>query len=126
MKVTLEFEESDLKEMLTGYFLGNGFLIKNLDEVCAHFSNAYPEGLKVQAEITAPEPVQSRVPSVESVEPRDSDSNDVTDTAEPTLSLNDLTDPEPRGKAVRASNTKNDFAELLNISKRIENERRRT
>lgn len=132
MKVTLEFEENDLREMLTSYFRGNGFAVKNLDEVCVKFKDAYPEGLKVQAEIMAMDPpvpqasaVSSPIPAVADADAEE-DIDDVSEAAEPMLSLNDLTDPSPRGRVVSIANTKNDFADLINASKRIEQERRRT
>jgi len=133
MKVTLEFEENDLREMLTSYFRGNGFAVKNLDEVCAQFKDAYVDGLKVQAEIVAMDPpvppLSTAPPPRSSVEDAVDDTNEtdeVTEAAEPMLSLNDLTDPSPRGRVVSIANTKNDFADLINASKRLEQERRRT
>ncbi len=51
MKVQLEFEKTDLEEMLTLYFERSGFSIKNLDELCEQFASAFPDGIKVQAEI---------------------------------------------------------------------------
>jgi len=132
MKVTLEFEENDLREMLTSYFRGNGFAVKNLDEVCAKFKDAYVDGLKVQAEIMAMDPPVSQpstVPPRSTVEDAVDDTDEadeVTEAAEPMLSLNDLTDPSPRGRVVSIANTKNEFADLISASKRIEQERRRT
>jgi hypothetical protein len=133
MKVTLEFEESDLREMLTSYFRGNGFAVKNLDEVCAKFKDAYIDGLKVQAEIMVMDPP---IPQLSTVAPPQNlvedavddagEPDDVAEAAEPMLSLNDLTDPSPRGRVVGIANTKNEFADLINASKRIEQERRRT
>ena len=136
MKVSLEFEESDLKEMLTSYFRGNGFAVKNLDEVGLQFHTAYPDGLQVQAEI-----IHMEAPVAPAAEPRPlnvdaqeyEDERDATDAEEvmstdSVLTLNDLMDPEPRkGRLVSVVNTsKDEFTDLLNKSKRIENERRRT
>lgn len=128
MKVTLEFEESDLREMLTSYFRGNGFAVKNLDEVCAKFKGAYVDGLKVQAEIMTTEPtnIQAVTPTDVPVEDVDVDTDTASDSHEPMLSLNDLTDPSPRGRVVSIANTKSEFADLISASKRIEQERRRT
>jgi hypothetical protein len=137
MKVSLEFEESDLKEMLTSYFRGNGFAVKNLDEVCMQFLKAYPDGLQVQAEIipmeaTAAPAAEPRSHHVDA-QPEYEDERDATDADEvmstdSVLTLNDLMDPEPRkGRLVSVVNTsKDEFTDLLNKSKRIENERRRT
>ena len=131
MKVTLEFEDNDLREMLTSYFRGNGFAVKNLEEVCAKFTTAYPEGLKVQAEIVPMEPVietsgyrQHIAPDEDPID-NDSEVQETLATSEPMLSLNDLTDPEPRGRVVSITNTKNEFTDIINASKRIEQERRR-
>lgn len=130
MKVTLEFEENDLREMLTSYFKGNGFAVKNLDEVCAKFKDAYADGLKVHAEIMAMDPPTTVQPVATGthlhITDDDSADDDTTSEAvEPMLSLNDLTDPSPRGRVVSLANTKNDFADIINASKRIEQERRR-
>jgi len=51
MKIKLEFERHDLEEMLGSYFGNLGFRVKNLDELCAQFGEAFPGGLVVQAEI---------------------------------------------------------------------------
>lgn len=137
MKVSLEFEESDLKEMLTSYFRGNGFAVKNLEEVCLQFLKAYPDGLQVQAEIIPMEPAvappaehrQLNVDAQQAYEDErdDTDADEVMST-DSVLTLNDLMDPQPRkGRIVSVVNTsKDEFADLLNKSKRIENERRRT
>jgi hypothetical protein len=132
VKVTLEFEENDLREMLTSYFRGNGFAVKNLDEVCDKFKYAYADGLKVQAEIMTVDPpvrqptAASVLRGVEDEVADTAEGDEVIEAAEPMLSLNDLTDPSPRGRVVSLANTKNEFADLINASKRIEQERRRT
>jgi hypothetical protein len=53
MKLQLEFEDNDLREMIEQYFSSNGFKVKNLDDLCNKFKVAFPTGIKVQAETTA-------------------------------------------------------------------------
>lgn len=53
MKVRLEFEETDLRDMLKSYFEREGFRVKNVEELCAQFAAAFPEGIFVDAEIVA-------------------------------------------------------------------------
>jgi len=53
MKLQLEFEDSDLREMVQGYFARNGFAVKNLDQLCELFHKAFPDGISVQAETLA-------------------------------------------------------------------------
>lgn len=106
MKITLEFEEADLRQMITDHFTKEGFNVKNLDDICRQFLNAYPTGLKVEADILpqpAPAPVQTlgyveAVPTDDVVTYTDEDAEeDVSREPEGvSLTLNDLMDPTPR------------------------------
>jgi hypothetical protein len=49
MKIRLQLESSDLREMLDNYFNSNGFSVLNTEELCAQFAAAFPEGLVVAA-----------------------------------------------------------------------------
>jgi hypothetical protein len=52
MKLSMEFEEEDLRDMIEGYFQKSGFLVQNLDQLLHLFSKAYPDGIQVQVETT--------------------------------------------------------------------------
>ena len=61
MKIQLEFEDEDLKNMILQYFEREGFIIKNIEELCSKFKEAFPDGLKVYAEL-APQNNSSSLP----------------------------------------------------------------
>ena len=51
MKINLEFEQHDLVQMISQYFLHAGFEVQNMEEICAQFTKAFPGGLLVRATI---------------------------------------------------------------------------
>lgn len=55
MKINLQFEKSDLEEMLTEYFRNRGFAVQNMVHVVQHFEATWPEGLEVAALTLPPE-----------------------------------------------------------------------
>lgn len=119
MKVTLELEENDLREMLEGYFKQNGFVVKNLEDICQDFVKAYPSGIQVRAEIGPPPPTAMAMAS-SSVD--DSDTESDTTVEDSALSLDDLLDPTPRIRRVAATRDtdENDIARLVRVSKSLE------
>jgi len=120
MKVTLELEENDLREMLENYFRQNGFTVKNLDDICGQFAAAYPEGIQVRAEIGPAPVVASPQPDLEPDLEPDAEL-DIVEELSPRLSIDDLFDPTPRLKRVTAErDTDNDIAKLVRASKGLE------
>jgi hypothetical protein len=61
VKIQLELETDDLHRMITEYFNKSGFEVKNIDDICAIFSAAFPDGLKIDAGLLPPPvaPVES-------------------------------------------------------------------
>jgi hypothetical protein len=110
VKLTLEFEENDLRKMIVDHFVREGFLVKNLNTVCQQFLQAFPDGLRIEADI-APmsEQVEESVSEDSVATPidrhvvytSDADADAVAidevpvDSTEP-LTLTDLMDPTPR------------------------------
>lgn len=115
MKIKLEFERHDLEEMLGSYFGRLGFRVKNLDELCTQFGEAFPQGLVVQAEITdAPiEPVDALndepLAIERHVEPEVKEPEQIPD--ERLLSFTDLMDPTMRTR----EDEERDAAEIRKI-----------
>ena len=120
MKITLEFEEADLRQMITDHFTKEGFNVKNLDDICRQFLHAYPIGLKIEAEI-APVPTitaapalvfppgyRSAVPTEAVVTYNDEDAEEDVpkDPDGVSLTLNDLMDPTPRMGRTEATRAK--------------------
>lgn len=115
MKITLEFEEADLRQMIVDHFTREGFNVKNLDDICRQFLNAYPTGLKVEADIL-PQPVQAPVATSEYREvvpteavvtyTEDPDAYEPKDSDGGPLTLNDLMDPTPRLGRTEVTRTK--------------------
>lgn len=54
MKLKMEFEASDVRDMLEQHFKRNGFEIRNLDEIVNSFTNAFPEGMEIQVDAIPP------------------------------------------------------------------------
>jgi hypothetical protein len=135
MKLQLEFEDADLREMIETYFKSNGFKVKNLDQLCAFFHKAFPDGIKVQAE-TLPPSVELKEAQVEAPSRKEKEvaiidpaNTEVTKSKEVTnlpMSATDLFDPTPgrvptRDEQLRQSREELEF--ILNQSKIIEKER---
>lgn len=102
MKITLEFEEQDLRKMITDHFTSEGFNVKNLDEICNMFGVAFPQGIKVEADIV-PLPVNNSVATTSVSRLVDADETyddgirpQVQEKDDDTLSFSDLMDPTPR------------------------------
>lgn len=106
MKLTVEFEEDDLREMFTKFFKEAGFDVLSLDDICNQFKNSFPEGLKVIVEPGAAEevPINLKREDPEKVIPKESPSllslgdEDVGLEREPVvaptaMSMTDLMDP---------------------------------
>ena len=64
MKLNLEFEGPDLRDLIEEYFKRRGFKVKNLDALCVLFEKVYPNGITVKAETLAP---QERTTPVETL-----------------------------------------------------------
>jgi len=112
MKLNLEFEIDDFKEMITDYFKTRGFKIRHIDEIVSKFMSAYPEGLIVEASPLNGEadtgseevPFEETVPEEISENKKDSKS---------TLTYEQLMDPE---EVVREEN---EIEKLLKQSDKI-------
>ena len=50
MKLTVEFEEDDLRDMFTKFFKEAGFEVLSLDDICEQFGRKFPDGIKVLVE----------------------------------------------------------------------------
>jgi hypothetical protein len=128
MKINLEFEQHDLEKMIRDYFLKAGFEVQNMEELCAAFSQAFPTGLIVKAEIAdappaPPSPPSPRVTAGPAVRLVSEDSEEpievVLPQEEPRLSFTDLLDPTHRGR--RPEDEVQDVAEIQRL--RAESER---
>lgn len=122
MKLQLEFEEDDLREMITQYFAGNGFQVKNLDQLCTLFSKAFPDGIKVQAE-TVPIPKTMSVQNIVSeVVPHDIQyvEGSLKEQGNPVFTASDLFDPEPGAVPSRDEQLRQSKAELEHILRESE------
>ena len=139
MKLRLEFEDSDFREMIQEYFDRNGFAVKNLDQLCELFKKAFPDGIKVDAETKPPIHIPSfstsdhasastvtAVPvdaeTVEPEAPEKTNGKDETFIA----SASDLFDPTPgnvpsRDEQLRQSNA--EVARIVAQSKALEEEK---
>lgn len=104
MKLRMEFEEGDVRSMVSSYFEKNGFKVKNLEELCEMFSSAFPEGISVDVEtvevpvIAVKEETPIRAEAIEEdeaapepVKTKKTPSKKVT--ANPRLSASDIMDP---------------------------------
>lgn len=145
MKLRMEFEDDDLREMIDGYFRQSGFQVKNLDQLCDLFRKAFPEGIEVQVAtlpVTVPaepvEPVERRPRSPEkefesSPEDEDEEYVDIDEgkgngaaEGNPRMSASDLFDPTPGKVPTRdeqLKQTQDELKHLLNQSKVIEEEK---
>lgn len=112
MKLNMEFEDSDLEEMITDYFERNGFEVLDVASIVEKFTNIYPEGIVIQVRAA---PTVASVPSFSVVYGHDATivpsattetvvavtlDKDTATTLEPVvaeaparLSFNDLMDP---------------------------------
>lgn len=61
MKLQMEFEDADFREMIFKFFDQQGFVLHNLDELCAHFNEVFPNGLKASVAVK-PGPVTMTTP----------------------------------------------------------------
>ena len=108
MKITLEFEDDDLRNMIANHFTNEGFLVKNLDEICSAFGVAFPQGLRVEAEV-APVPattkryVGKRGVALEDAEEHDNDYVADPEFGSAPLTMGDLMDPTPRRGRLEAA-----------------------
>lgn len=113
MKLNMEFEASDLEDMITEYFERNGFVVLDVESIVEKFSNIYPEGITIQVKAAPAEPASTsthtyvlreddgvtRTPTdTASVEEVVEDLKEKVEeaakvAAPPRLSLNDLMDP---------------------------------
>lgn len=142
MKLVIEFEENDFRDMLTAYFKRNGFDIHNLDELTEKFMGAYPEGLKVQATVsTEPAEVPTENPSGHVYDFDDAvtgervrgthaelygEAEPEEEEANPALSLTDLHDPTPRRRGrLEAVKPVSDMVDVLSASESLKNEKSR-
>ncbi len=135
MKLTIELEEEDVKKMLFEHFAQSGFSVRNLDELCAKFLSAYPDGLRIQADPIDLPPVEAApVPVYPSKqEPVDDEDDDAPltipsvpeyekppyedDDANPVLTMSELFDTEPRATRQEARVTPSEDA--LSITKLV-------
>ena len=94
MKIQLQFEDTDLEEMVIFYFKDKGFVVKNMEEIAVAFKEAFPDGLNVMAEVAVP--TASPIPVVSEVKKLDTDIGMPYAAAKSTraLSITDLRDPE--------------------------------
>jgi len=136
MKLQLEFEDDDLREMIEDYFGRNGFKVKNLDQLCELFLKAYPDGIKVQAETTGPqEATTAAAPDAPSTEPppstelpEEEDSNPKKSNGAPqvVMTATDLFDPTPGNVPSRDEQLRQSQQEVATIvaqSKALEEEK---
>lgn len=127
MKVTLEFERDELEKMIENHFANAGFVVKNMVQILEQFTSAFPEGLKVQADVAQ----QPTTPYVESQSVTNTVATDTPVTApQVLLTMSQLIDPEPslgRSETVRehpVSDGDSDFAALIKRSKQLEQQKR--
>lgn len=127
MRLQLEFENADLREMITDYFKASGFVVKNLDQLCEFFHKAFPDGIKVQAETIAYKHAQdpdgrpvkpavgthSAVPELPAKEDPTLEKNDGTPNV--IMSASDLFDPTPGQVPTRDEQLRQAQAELKHI-----------
>lgn len=134
MKIRLELESDDVREMVLGYFSARGFSVKNLDEICASFDAAYPKGIVVEAQPVAASSAPTQVPQDVAVAPvavaaPPADENVVTLSAShkkqnPRLGFSDLMDPTVHGNVPTRDElleeTQRELQQILKMSKSLE------
>jgi hypothetical protein len=136
MKLRLEFEDSDLREMIQEYFDRNGFAVKNLDQLCELFKKAFPDGIKVDAETRGPReataaaevdaPTAVTPPVEELSEAEDPNPHKSNGSANVAMSATDLFDPTPGSVPTRDEQLRQSQQEVANIvaqSKALEEEK---
>lgn len=96
MKITLEFEYSDLRNMVENHFTNEGFIVKNLDDICNAFGAAFPGGLRVEADIAPAPVVPARKPSRFAAAEDDAAPPTMGAGEDGPLTLDNLRDPTPR------------------------------
>jgi hypothetical protein len=135
MKLSMEFEEEDLRDMIEGYFQKSGFLVQNLDQLLHLFSKAYPDGIQVQVETTEVPKTTPRVALMDKSQVVDF-TPEVTELKDPEIqrpkdngytnkpmSASDLFDPTPGSVPTRDEQLAQSRKELEHIiaqSKEIE------
>jgi len=142
MKIRLELETADVREMIQDYFLAKGYEIRNLDSVCAVFEDAYPDGIMIEAYPSA-EPAPARAVTTKVAEPEvvaepveepavpakapSADASPNRGKSNPRLSFSDLMDPTMHGMVPSRDEllqeTQREIQQLLQASKSIERER---
>lgn len=142
MKLRMEFEESDVRDMIESYFERNGFKVKNIDSLCMQFLEAYPDGIQVDVQ-TLPidnEPIENVVEDKEemmvkesppSVETEEEDQEVTKSSGNTRLSMSDIMDPTPGVHNVPSRDEllkmreqeQKELQHLLNESKTIESEK---
>lgn len=129
MKLRLEFEDSDLREMIHDYFDRNGFAVKNLDQLCELFKKAFPDGIRVDAETRDSRPAKpAAAPSLpeEHTEMEDSVPEKNNGTSNVAMTATDLFDPTPGNVPTRDEQLRQSQREVANIvaqSKALEEEK---
>jgi hypothetical protein len=140
VRIHLELEADDVKDMIEQYFAAQGFAVRNLPLLCAAFETAYPEGIRVEAQpaqMPEPEPIPAR-----SFEPEDLVPVGITQEgslvvvappvsvgtkSNPRLKYSDMMDPSMHGNAPSRDEllleTQRELQEILSASKAIERER---
>lgn len=99
MKLQMEFESSDLRDMVKTYFSKSGFHVKNLNDICDKFNNAYPQGIVVNVEVTngeVPE-IEQETKIEDNLDTKEMPEVEISDTASENVALSaaDLLDPTP-------------------------------
>ena len=128
MKITIEFEDADLREMLTEHMLKGGFSVLNMDALCEAFAQAFPEGLRVHAGVAEmPAPVEAPPSPVLDSGPELPLNTMHTPESEEEgpLSFDDLMDPTPRLgrtelRVARNTDTGDDIRNIIRKSNAIE------
>ena len=98
MKLNMEFEASDLEEMILDYFERNGFEVLDVASIIEKFTNIYPEGIVIQVKAAPvspfPAPSLSVVTPVEELPVAyEEEGEEETEATPPRMSFNDLMDP---------------------------------
>ena len=89
MKLTMEFEDADLRDMIDSYFESRGFKVENADELVEKFAGIFPQGIKVKVQVI--DIVETTVSTVPPPSPPPSASPKPATTKR--LSMADLMDP---------------------------------
>jgi DNA-binding transcriptional MerR regulator len=101
MKIQLEFEDEDLRKMIIDYFEREGFEVKNIDELCELFKGAFPDGIKVHANILPDKPAETPRHSARAQPVEDDEDEPVATDDNPPLGFTQLLDPTPSRRTGR-------------------------